>query len=169
MEGEVVEFFVPRHWIVLVPLMAVFLLLVIALIVVNSLWYILAPPVSAEWLILFNGTYLAFILHFFFFRAINSLMNIMIVTNFRVLRVRSTVFLLRERNVISMKNVQDIEMNQSGILPRLLNYGEIVITSASGEYELSFHYIPHTQKIYNILNHIYQKESQSQQFQSTKK
>ena len=166
MEGEIVECFTPRHWVVLVPLLAILVLLILGLLVINILWIAISPPVDIGWLFLFDSFFLAIVIHIFFFRCINSLMSIMIVTNFRVLAVKSTVFLHRERNVLHMKNVQDIEMYQSGILPRLFNYGHIVITSASGEYELSFYYTPHTQKIYNILNHIHQKHLQTEKAQA---
>lgn len=169
MEGEVVEFFTPRHMVVLVPLISILILFIFGLVVLDFLWIAILPPVYMSWLIFFNSVFLIFIVHVFFLRCVNSMMNIMIVTNFRVLRVKSTVFLHRERNVLHMKNIQDIEMYQSGILPRLFDYGHIVITSASGEYELNFYYTPHTQKVYNILNHICQKVVQKTKTQSVER
>jgi uncharacterized membrane protein YdbT with pleckstrin-like domain len=163
-KDEVVEFFTPRHWVVLAPIMFFFMLLALGLIVFDFLWFMVAPPVHPGWIVLINSAFLAVVVHFVFFRSINALMNIMIVTNFRILRVNSTIFLRRERNVIQMKNIQDIEMHQSGLLPRLLNYGDIVVSSASGEIELTFYYVPKTQKIYNIINHICQKVPQTERF-----
>lgn len=168
-DGEVVEFFTPRHWIVIVPSFVLFILFVSGLIILDFLRLTILPSVGFEWFLLFHCAYLVIITHMFFLKAMNSLMDIMIVTNFRVLRVSSTIFLHRESNVLHMKNIQDIKMFQSGLMPRLLDYGKIVLLSASGEYELEFDYVPHTQKVYSILNHICQKVLQSGENIDTKK
>ncbi|HEC20896.1 MAG TPA: hypothetical protein ENI70_00075 [Candidatus Peregrinibacteria bacterium] len=163
-EGEVVELHTTLHWVVLLPMFIGVLVVIAILILVNL--YLLSGYQDSPSLFLvavFNSTVIILIAHFFFIRLLNYFLRIILITNYRIIDIKSTVFLRRERTMVDFGNIQDIKMSQVGVVARLLNFGQIAVISASGQNVLKFDYVPKTLKFYNIINHIYRKKESSQE------
>lgn len=95
--------------------------------------------------------FLAFILahyeiHKFFFRLISWFLTVVILTDFRLLEVNKGIFILDEKEGVDLKKIQDIQMSKTGILPNLLNYGQIYLRFANILDAKVFHYVPNVNK-----------------------
>lgn len=154
-QGEEVELMTVFHWMSLVPfflqISAVFLLFI--LLVFSEFFAELSPMAR----IYVSTVTLAILIHLISFRLYNYFLKVILITNFRVIDIRHSVFLKREREAIPMSNIQDFRYKQTGILPRLLNYGTLVILGSSTDVKYVFKYLPKVNKIHHILGEVHQK------------
>lgn len=151
--GEEVVLMSVFHWMTLVPFMFYLSLMILGYV---SFYYASGiyedlSPLSRLGL---NTGFLAVILQIFCFRLYNYSLKVMIITNFRMIEVRHTVFLKREREVIPMTNIQDIRFRQRGILPRVFKYGDLIVFGASTDVKYQFHHVIRVNKIHHLLNEI---------------
>lgn len=154
---EVVLCFCRKHWIVLLPHFIGFFIFGLAWLafalfadkaVINefmgqSTYQILALTALAG---------LTFYVHAFFLRIFNYYIQTMIITNFRVIHLEQTLFFTRNRDSIDIREIQDIVIQQKGILKTLLNYGEIIITLSSAHATKMLYYVPNPEYHFSKIN-----------------
>jgi hypothetical protein len=158
-EGELVEYLSVMHWIKLFPF---------ALFICFSLFAIAAFHISIMPLMQFSlmtefivySVALTLLVHLTALKLFNYFMDVLIITNYRIIDVRHTVYLIRERDTISLHNVQDIHFKQSGVWPRLLNYGDLEIYGSNVDVEYRIHHVPDVEKVHSMLCHIHRKAIQ---------
>jgi hypothetical protein len=155
-EGEEVEIMTSSHWIVLLPFLT-FSIVALGLLLLFDLYF--ASSLGVPILYLYMGHVVIFTayIHIFALRLFNFFLNPLIVTNYRVIEVKHTVFLQRERDSIDLRNVQDISFCQSGIWPRIFNYGDLKVFGSSVDVEYHFHHIPNVEKFHSTLGHIHRR------------
>lgn len=90
-------------------------------------------------LFIIGGTYLH---HRIFIRLFNYYLQIMIVTNFRIIEMDKTVFFNDSRDTLDVKEIQDMVMKKSGLLCTLLDYGDIEIHLSSVTEPRVITYVP---------------------------
>lgn len=90
--------------------------------------------------------------HLFFLRMFHYFLEIMIITNYRVIDLRKSVFLHDGKEIIDLHEIQDIKKNQDGLLPNLLNYGDIKIATASISTAMTLHTLPRPEYYLNQIN-----------------
>jgi len=90
--------------------------------------------------------------HRFFLRFFAYYLQIMIVTNFRVIQLDQTLFLNRNRDSIDLPEIQDIVIRQSGIFKTILNYGELIITLSSAHSSKTLTCIPNPEYFFRKIN-----------------
>lgn len=153
--GEEVELMTVFHWMSLVPFFLQLSLLAILFVVLylSEFFNSLSPVVQMS--ITTLGA--ALLVHLVCFRLYNYFLKVILITNFRVIDIRHSVFLKREREAIPMFNIQDFRYQQNGILPRLFNYGTLVILGSSTDVKYVFHYLPKVNRIHHVLGEIHQK------------
>ena len=156
-QNEIVHCFCRKHWIVLVPH---FIGVTLVLIAAISL-YMLIPkttiasifsPLAYRAVTVFLLAALTVYLHFFFNRIFNYYLQILIVTNFRVILLDQTLFFTRNRDSIDLPEIQDIVIHQKGVLKTILNYGAIIITLSSVHATKTFHYVPNPEYYFRKIN-----------------
>jgi len=90
--------------------------------------------------------------HVFFTRLFHYYLDIVIVTNYRVIDLKKSVFLQDDKEIIDLHEIQDIKKIQVGILSNLLNYGSIKIATASLSTSMTLHSIPRPEYYLNQIN-----------------
>lgn len=68
--------------------------------------------------------------------------NVMIVTNEKIAQVLNRSLFDRKISQLSIGDVQDVTVRQSGLFPRLFNYGSVVIETAGEQQNYTFTYAP---------------------------
>lgn len=136
-KAEEVLCFCRKHWIVLVPHFIGFAVFLIA----TSVFLIIAPTGFLDSLLEFvSYKAIAFLIvvgityyiHSFFKRLFNYYLQIFIVTNYRIVNLDQTLFFKRVRDSLDLSEIQDVQINQNGIIKTLLDYGELIITLSAG-------------------------------------
>lgn len=156
-KNEVVLCFSRKHWIVLVPHFigfGIFLAAVFSFFVFISQQDIEAVMNQAVYRI-FAGLAiigLTFYLHRFFCKFFNYYLQIFIVTNFRVLQLDQTLYFTKNRDSIDLPEIQDILIEQKGIVKTLLNYGEIQITLSSAHATKTLRSVPNPEYFFRKIN-----------------
>lgn len=158
---EEIELMTVFHWIILVP----FFLQIFIIIGIFVFIYLVTDffdQMSFETQFFVGTIILTLFIHIFCFRLYNHFMKVTIITNFRVIEIRNTVFLHREQDIISMNNIQDFRYEQKGILPRILKFGDLIIFGTNVEIKYELKNLPHVANIHHLLGEIYQKFQQNQ-------
>ncbi len=155
-KNETVLCFSRKHWIVLLPhfiMFVIFLILVISFVAVSG--EVIGPttnPVLYRSFALILIAAATYYLHRFFIRLLNYYLQIIIITNFRVIQLDRTLFFQRNMDSIDLSQIQDIIFERHGILKTILNYGEIVITLSSAYASKTIHYMPNPEYHFRKIN-----------------
>ena len=169
-EGELIEFFMRKHWVTLITL---FLGSSLGALAIGSAFYIWIARFNhslnlVDNLLVFGTLSTAFALlhHLFFVKLMNHFLTVTVVTNRRIIDMRCTTLLHRERDTLDLSKIQDMKITQAGIFQRLLDYGDITTHNATGQELFAFHYIPRPQKYFNAINHIHHKSMLEEQHET---
>ena len=154
--GEEVELLSTQHWVVMLPFFFV-LSLLIALLAFSNIYFFSHLYISQLTLLAINSLAVSLLIHSLALRLFNYFLNVLIITNYRIIDIRHTVYLKRERDTIDLGNIQDIHFRRSGVWPRLLNYGYLELYGASTDVEYRISYVPDVEKIHSIICHIHRK------------
>jgi len=154
--GEEVEHMTVFHWMKLVPYFFYLSVFATILVVLNffSDFFLEFPPLLRFYI---NTVSVGLLIHLACYRLYNYILKVLIITNHRVIDIRHSVFLKREREVIPMFNIQDLHYQQNGILPRLFNYGDLVVFGSSSDVKYEFKYVIKVNKIHHLICEIRQK------------
>ncbi|MEK9132322.1 MAG: hypothetical protein AAB606_01255 [Patescibacteria group bacterium] len=154
---ETVLCFTRRHWIVLLPYIIGSLLIMAGLfyLAISTFRTDMADFISPIAYKVVAGAVIAVItyyLHRFFVRFLNYYLQIIIVTNFRVIELDITLFFNNNRDSIDLPEIQDVVIRQEGILKTLLNFGELIITLSSVNASKSLYYVPNPEYFFRKIN-----------------
>lgn len=166
LDTEVVQCFYRKHWIVLMKDILGFALFITILTFVISQFkgiYVFFSQDS------FFITFLAFsivglftiFIHKFFLRLIRYYLDIAIITNYRIVNIDKSLYLRDSKDAVDLPKIQDIQTSQHGIMKKIFNFGELVITLSSTSTTKTLDFVPnpsyHFRKI-NTLKRDYIKE-----------
>ena len=90
--------------------------------------------------------------HLFFLKLFHYFLDIMILTNYRVIDLKKSVFMQDDKEIIDLHEIQDIKKNQDGILPNFLDYGDIKIATASLSTSMTLRTLPSPEYYLNQIN-----------------
>src|SRR3989338_6554381 len=137
MEGEELISFTRKHWLsLLADIVPYFLYLSVLIVFFAMSGQFKLPSLSEPFfqvLIILGLMTTGFLTHRFFLHMINHFLNVIIVTNFRIVEIRKTVFLRHIVESIDMKKIQDLQMTQDGLIKNLLKCGNIHIILGNTE------------------------------------
>lgn len=68
--------------------------------------------------------------------------NVIFITSHKISQVMYTSIFNRKLSQLSIGDVQDVTVTQSGIFPRLLNYGTLIIETAGEQQNYTFTFVP---------------------------
>jgi hypothetical protein len=84
-------------------------------------------------------------------------LDILVVTNKRIIDVEQKGFFHRDIATVRLDNIQDIRVNIKGILATFLDYGEVHIQTASESREFVMHFVPKPNKIKAMIYDLHDK------------
>lgn len=138
--------FFRHHWITLVRDFLYFGIFITIIILTLSQIKTIKDVVSAnrelKMLFFISFTLAIAYTHYFFIKILNYFVKIGIVTDMRIIDHHKTLFFTDSFDSIDMGQIQNIEKIQEGILPNMLQFGNIKIFLAASDTIKGFHDIP---------------------------
>ena len=136
-ERELVELVIRKHWIVHFNIFLFFLIFaLVPLFVYFVLLFSFFEQFSTNIAKIFNAfffLYLAFIALISYIKWLNEELDVIIVTNERIINVNQIRFFSREVTEASLSQIQDIKGKSLGLLSNLLDYGHIEAQTAGNQ------------------------------------
>lgn len=164
--NEDLVYYTSRHWVVLLPLIAE---MVIAISIIAAVVFVgfgvNEKPDWSKWVFI-GLTLLAIVwMHNFATRFLNYFLDIVIVTNYRVLKVEKSLYLKDDQNIVDLHEIQDIKKIQHGIIPNLLDYGKLVIVTPTMIEPMILENMPDPERFFRKVNnskrdYIYERQQQ---------
>ncbi len=143
-EEETVMFLVRKHWIILVKMSFVILILMLVPIaifisIMAAFWHGELGDLYMIIALVFNS-YLLFMCFVIYEKLLNEELDLIIVTNERVIAHNQLDIFHREICETSLDQIQDVRGSEKGMFGSLLNYGHLEIQTASKEVNFSIQY-----------------------------
>lgn len=133
---EAVECFCRKHWIILVKDFLGFFIF-IGLLVLTSIYFkhiynfFIQDSLAINLLAFGLIGFFTFYIHKFFLRMIQYFLEIVIVTNYRIVVLKKSLYLKDSKDATDLPKIQDMIKHQNGILRNFLRFGDIEITLSS--------------------------------------
>lgn len=112
-------------------------------------------------LALFTAIYSAILLigwMIFFIIWTNYYLDVLIVTDKRIIDVEQKGFFRREVSTVRLENIEDITVNISGILATLLDYGMLKIQTAAESREFLIHDVPKPNQVKSVIYNLHKTQ-----------
>jgi len=149
-DDEQIVFFLRRHWFIIIKIIFVYgiLALIPALfywVLVNGAEIWLNNELAKTFLVLLGFTYYLFWWLLLYHAWLDYYLDIWIVTSHRVINIEQKGLFNRFIAEHKLFRIQDVVSKQQGMLPTLLNYGEVHIQTAGSEKTVVFEQVsrPH--------------------------
>ncbi len=176
LNNEVVESFCRKHWIVIVKDLIGFSIF-LGLIVITGMYFkpiydfFVQDSLAVNLLAFGLAGLFTFYIHRFFLRMINYFLEIVIITNYRIVVLKKSVYLKDSKDATDLPKIQDIMKHQDGILRNILRFGDLEITLSSSSTTKVLKNIPnpdyHFRKINKVKrNYIKERLGKSRQKQN---
>lgn len=170
---EFVECFCRKHWIILIKDFLGFFIF-IGLIILTAYYFkpiynfFVQDSLVVNLLAFGLVGLFTYYIHKFFLRMIRYFLEIVIITNYRIVVLKKSLYLKDSKDATDLPKIQDIIKHQNGILRNFLRFGDLEITLSSSSTTKILKHIPnpdyHFRKI-NTLKREYIKERLSQKRQ----
>lgn len=99
----------------------------------------------------------------FFIIWTNYYLDVLIVTNERIIDIEQRGFFHRELSTVRLENIQDITVNISGVLATFLDYGTLKIQTAAESREFIIHDVPEPNKVKSTIYDLHNKQLEAPQ------
>lgn len=147
MEGESIVVFTRRHWFVLLTKYLFLLLLALVPVAAYLLFKNVFGSVDGHQLaravvILLGSAYYLFIWMIMFTIFIDYYLDIWIVTSHRIFDIEQRGLFNYIVSEQSLEMVQDVQSKVQGVLPTLLDYGNVVVQTAGARNLFDFEQVP---------------------------
>ncbi|MBU1992173.1 MAG: hypothetical protein ABID64_00215 [Nitrospirota bacterium] len=153
---EEVEVFCRKHWIVLAGptfLYGVFIVaFVLFLVLMKKVTFIDDESFVYQGLFIVALALATYYVNRYFVRLYNFFLNVVIVTNFRIVDLNKSLILHDTKEVIDIAKIQNVNKLQDGLFRNLLSYGQLVITLSSSSAIKNFYYIPNPNFHFRVIN-----------------
>ncbi len=107
--------------------------------------------------IFFEISFLMFIWLVFFIIWVDYYFDIWIVTNKRIVNIEQRGLFVRDVSELELENIQDITTEVKGIIPTMLNYGDVFVQTAAERERFIFHNIPDPYKVKDLVMNLQEK------------
>ncbi|MBU1019087.1 MAG: hypothetical protein ABII07_00440 [Patescibacteria group bacterium] len=155
--NEQLVYFTRKHWMTLIGVLTYFGLTTAA--VAGLLFFVFTADGStkeflddAKWGIMAVMIAATMWFHYLFIRFTNYFLDIVIITNFRIIRLEKTLYLKNNRDVVDLHEIQDIKKIQHGLIPNILNYGKLIVVVPTMIEPMILPYTPSPDKFFRKVN-----------------
>lgn len=159
-----------KHWFVIFTesLLFIVILLLPAILIAAGIittGIVLSPIIQSilwalgsAWLV---GMWIAFFIVY-----TDYYLDVWVLTDQRLIDIDQKGLFAREVAVLRLDKIQDVVSKQSGLIPTILNYGDVHMQSAGTEREFIIYHVRHPKKVRDML--MEQQEEKSQEVKSVK-
>ncbi|MEP7162226.1 MAG: PH domain-containing protein [Candidatus Moraniibacteriota bacterium] len=154
-ETEVILEIIHRHWFNIAVHFIIVLLF--ALSVFGSLFLLpfLFPELNTQGNALFflfmQNTLLLFLWIYAFLIWIDYYFDVWIITNERVINIEQKGLFVREVSELKFSRIQDVTSEVEGLIPTVLNFGDVSVQTAAEEERFLFRQVPDPYRIKDVL------------------
>jgi uncharacterized membrane protein YdbT with pleckstrin-like domain len=166
-DDEQVILFLRRHWFIFLMRLLLIIFSIIGLVLIYAFFNFLSSDFSQSDyynLLLFAeslGT--LFIWNLFFMLWIDFYLDAWIVTDERVINIDQKGFFNRDISELKLTKIQDVTSEISGVIPTLLNYGNIHVQTAGEKERFVFRQIPNPNEVKNMIVRLQEKERREEE------
>jgi len=163
LEGEKIELIRRRHWFVIVAqaitLFLFALMPFILLMAAGTFSDTLADALSKyiAYIILFGAAWLTFLWMIFFVTWTNYYLDVLLVTNKRIIDIEQIGLFSRDIAEIRLESIQDVKVEVIGFLQSLLKMGNLHIQTAGQHKEVSLPSIPDPYQVKDVISRCYDR------------
>jgi hypothetical protein len=116
-----------------------------------------------EILLIMGFLFSIYYVHRFFVHIYNYFLDVVIITNYRIVDLNKTIILRDTKEVIDLAKIQDVLKKQDGLIRNVLNYGKLTITLSSSSIIKTLHFVPNPDFHFRVINrkkrdYIHQKQ-----------
>lgn len=143
-EDEEFQFFYRQHWVRLVWPAVRSTLLSLVLIIGGYVTFIVVgfdDAVTRRSVFIFLLTFFLLVQWEFLIRCYRHFLSPVIVTNRRVHRIRRTLLALSDHDSIDLRQLQELQKVQRGLIQNMFRYGTLHLQSQN--FSTSIHFTPH--------------------------
>lgn len=108
-------------------------------------------------LVMAAGLYVLFTLLFLFYTWVDYYLDLLIVTNERIINIRQEGLFDRSISELRLYRIQDVTSETKGFLATIFKYGKIEIQTASEQDKFIFEQIPHPELVANRIMELHEK------------
>lgn len=166
-EGETIILFLRRHWFIFFMRLLLIIVSIIVLIAIYFIFFSLNSNFqeSAYHNLFLFGESLAtlFVWNFFFILWLDYYLDAWIVTNERIINIEQRGFFMRNISELKLTKIQDVTSEITGVIPTLLNYGNIYVQTAAEKERFTFYQIPNPNYVKNVIVKLQEKERVSEE------
>jgi hypothetical protein len=169
LEEEELECFYRHHWIILMaPLMLYGVFLVfftLFLIFMEGNPIVDKNAAIFEILLIMGFLFSTYYVHRFFIHIYNYFLDVVIITNYRIVDLNKTIILRDTKEVIDLAKIQDVLKKQDGLIRNILSYGKLTITLSSSSVIKTLHFVPNPDFHFRVINRKKRDYIQHKQYQ----
>jgi uncharacterized membrane protein YdbT with pleckstrin-like domain len=166
-EDENIILFLRRHWFIFLGRLFMIIIAIAALLFVyfafSSLNHNFTESEFHNLLLFGESLATLFIWNFFFILWLDFYLDAWIVTNERIINIEQRGFFNRDISELKLTKIQDVTSEIIGVIPTLLNYGNIYVQTAGKEERFNFCQIPDPNYVKNVIVQLQEKERQSEE------
>lgn len=144
-----------RHWFNILSHFLVILifsfLLAASFLVFPLLFPEMSLSVNARFFLFIENTFFLFIWLFGFLIWIDYYFDVWIITNERIINIEQKGLFVRQVSELNLNKIQDITTTVEGVLPTVLNYGDVSIQTAGAENRFLFRQVPDPYQIKDVV------------------
>ena len=161
-DDENVILFLRRHWFIFFMRLLMIIVAIIGLVAIYVFFTLFStnlPETNYYNLLLFGeslGTLL--IWNFFFILWLDFYLDAWIVTDERIINISQKGFFNRDISELKLTKIQDVTSEIVGVIPTLLNYGNIYVQTAGEKERFVFFQIPDPNGVKNRIIQLQEKE-----------
>lgn len=145
-----------RHVLTVIPSLLLYSLLVTIPLVVLTVFgdiltqYFGANIVNAVF-VLGSSAFYIFVCMFLFLQFIDYYLDVLVITNKRLMNVVQTGLFKRRASETSLFRIQDITVETKGVAQMMLGYGKLTVQTAAEEERFILEHIPHATVVARLI------------------
>lgn len=154
-EDEHVLAFCRKHSLMLVPRILLFILTTTLLVIAvfyKKLLLGLFPPEFSRYIFACLGLFLFYFIHHFFHFIIRHHLTVTIFTDTRIVVLVKSLYFVHEKEMVDLKNIQEVKNLQNGLLESMFNFGDLYIILASTTEQVHLRDIPNPEFHFRLIN-----------------
>lgn len=166
-DGEQVLQVIRRHWFNI--LIQFFVVIIAALAIFGSWFFIfyLYPSVlgkiGPQTISFIETTALLFVWFYAFLLWIDYYFDVWIITDERIVNIEQKGLFLRVASDLQFSKIQDVTTDVVGLIPTVLNYGDVYVQTAGEKERFKFRQVPDPYALKSLIMQQYKKSDSPQQ------
>lgn len=160
-ETEKIILFSRKHWLAIFPEIVLFFFFLGMFTLILYAFAHFSPtgplPLLFQVIVVFLIIAIGLLIHHFFLRLIDYFLNVVVITDHRIVDIRKTLLLHDTKESIYFGEIQDVAFTQEGFLKNVLKFGELYITLGGGKEIKVFTHLPNPDYHFRIINDLKNK------------